>query len=117
MACIPPALRIKKYSSVHRVFVCYIECLCKKALQFNGIYIHNVHSKHRCAWCILVEQSWKDVLRFRKAVHTHSTGLQQEISAAVITVSEETIAAVVRNFRRRLQMVLDADGTHVEHFM
>jgi hypothetical protein len=32
----------------------------------------------------------------------------------VISVSEERLAAVVRNFRRRLQKVLDADGAHIE---
>jgi hypothetical protein len=41
--------------------------------------------------------------------------LRQEISAAVISVSEETLATVVRNFRRRLRMVLDADGAHIEN--
>jgi hypothetical protein len=41
--------------------------------------------------------------------------LQQEISAAVISVSEETLAAVVQNYRRRLQMVLDADSAHIEN--
>jgi hypothetical protein len=41
--------------------------------------------------------------------------LQQEISAAVINVSEETLAAVVQNFRHRLQMVLDANGAHIEN--
>jgi hypothetical protein len=41
--------------------------------------------------------------------------LQQEISAAVISVSEETLGVFVRNFRRRLQMVLDADGAHIEN--
>jgi hypothetical protein len=41
--------------------------------------------------------------------------LQQEISAAVNSVSEETPAAVVRNFRLRLQMVLDADGACTEN--
>jgi hypothetical protein len=40
--------------------------------------------------------------------------LHQEISAAVISVSEETPAAAVLNFRRRLQMVFDADGAHLE---
>jgi hypothetical protein len=40
--------------------------------------------------------------------------LQQEISAAVISVSEEILAAVVQNFRRRLQMVFGADGAHIE---
>jgi hypothetical protein len=49
---------------------------------------------------------------------------QQEISAAVISVSEETScrrakfptsAADVQNFRRRLQMALDADGSHIEN--
>jgi hypothetical protein len=39
---------------------------------------------------------------------------QPEISAAVINVSEETLAAVVQNFRRRLQMVLDGDCAHIE---
>jgi hypothetical protein len=34
--------------------------------------------------------------------------LQQEISAAVISGSEETPAADARDFRRRLQMVLGA---------
>jgi adenine deaminase len=43
--------------------------------------------------------------------------LQQEISAAVISVSEETLAAVLQNYRRRLQMVLDADGAHIENFV
>jgi hypothetical protein len=28
-------------------------------------------------------------------------------------VSEETLAAVVRNFRRQLRMVLNADGAHI----
>jgi hypothetical protein len=43
--------------------------------------------------------------------------LQQEISAAVISVSEETLAAVVRDFRRRLWIVLDADGANIEKFL
>jgi hypothetical protein len=43
--------------------------------------------------------------------------LQQEISAAVISVSEEILVAVLRNFRRRLQMVLDTDGAHTEMFL
>jgi hypothetical protein len=41
--------------------------------------------------------------------------LKQEISAAVISVSEDTLAAVLRNFRCRLQMVLDADGAHIKN--
>jgi hypothetical protein len=41
--------------------------------------------------------------------------LQQEISAAVISVSEGSLAAVVQNCRRRLQMVLDADGAHIKN--
>jgi adenine deaminase len=41
--------------------------------------------------------------------------LQQEILAAVISVSKETLAAVVRNYRRRLQTVLDADGAYIEN--
>jgi hypothetical protein len=45
----------------------------------------------------------------------HTIELQQEISAAVISVSEEILAAVERNFRRRLQMVLDADDAHIKN--
>jgi tRNA A58 N-methylase Trm61 len=41
--------------------------------------------------------------------------IKEESSAAVISVSEETLAAVVRNFRRRLQMVLDADCAYIEN--
>jgi hypothetical protein len=41
--------------------------------------------------------------------------LQQEISASVISVSEETLGAVVRNFRCQLKIVLDADGAHIEN--
>jgi hypothetical protein len=41
--------------------------------------------------------------------------LKQEISAAVISVSEETLIALVRNFRRQLQMVLEADDAHTEN--
>jgi hypothetical protein len=29
--------------------------------------------------------------------------------------SDQRLAAAVRNFRRRLQMVLDADGAHIEN--
>jgi hypothetical protein len=39
--------------------------------------------------------------------------LQYEISVAVISVSEQTPAAVVRHFRRR-QSVLHADGARIE---
>jgi hypothetical protein len=53
---------------------------------------------------------------YKKNPHTIED-LQQDISAAVISVSEETLAAVVRNFRRRLQMVLDADGAHTENVL
>jgi DNA-binding XRE family transcriptional regulator len=42
-------------------------------------------------------------------------GLQQETSAAVISVSEQTLVAFVQNSRRRLQMVLDADVPHIEN--
>jgi hypothetical protein len=41
--------------------------------------------------------------------------LKQEILAAVIRVSEETLAAVVGNFQHWLQMVMDANGTHIEN--
>jgi hypothetical protein len=41
--------------------------------------------------------------------------LQQEISAAVISVSEESLAAVVQNIRRWLQMVLDVDSASTEN--
>jgi hypothetical protein len=40
--------------------------------------------------------------------------LQQGISAAVISISEETPAAIMQNFRRQLQMVLDAHGAHID---
>jgi hypothetical protein len=43
--------------------------------------------------------------------------LQQEISATVICVSGETVAAGLRNFRRWLQMFLDTDGTNIEFFL
>jgi hypothetical protein len=52
----------------------------------------------------------------KKTPHTIEE-LQQEISAAVISVSEEILTAVMRNFRRRLQMVLDADGAHIENVL
>jgi hypothetical protein len=46
----------------------------------------------------------------------HSTEeLKQEISAAVIGVSEETLVALVRNVRCQLQMVMDADGAYTEN--
>jgi homoserine kinase len=41
--------------------------------------------------------------------------IQQEISAAVISGSGATLAAVMRNFRRRLQMLWDTDGAHVKN--
>jgi hypothetical protein len=50
----------------------------------------------------------------KKSLHT-AKELQQEISAAVISISEETLAAVVQNFRCRLQVVLDADDEHIEN--
>jgi hypothetical protein len=43
--------------------------------------------------------------------HT-TTEMQREISAALTRVSEETRAAFVRNFRRRLLTAMDADGTY-----
>jgi uncharacterized iron-regulated protein len=51
---------------------------------------------------------------YKNSLHT-AKELQQEISAAVISISEGTLAAVVQNFRCRLQMVLDADGEHIEN--
>jgi hypothetical protein len=47
----------------------------------------------------------------------HTIELQQEISAAVISISEETLAAVVQNFRHQLQMVLHTDSAHIEMFL
>jgi hypothetical protein len=41
-----------------------------------------------------------------------SKEVQQEILAAVISVSEETLAAVMKNFHHQLQMVLDTNGAH-----
>jgi hypothetical protein len=41
--------------------------------------------------------------------------MQQEISAAVISISEEIPAVFLRNFRHQLQMVLDTDGAHIEN--
>jgi hypothetical protein len=41
--------------------------------------------------------------------------MQQQISTEVIRVSEENLAAVLRNFRRRLHMVLGADGAYIEN--
>jgi hypothetical protein len=59
-------------------------------------------------WCFLKDTVYKNNL------HTIEK-LQQEISAAVISVSEETPAAFVQNFRRRLQKVLDSDGACIEN--
>jgi hypothetical protein len=46
---------------------------------------------------------------------TQSKNLEQEISAAVIIISEETLAAVVQNSHCGLQMFMYADGTHIEN--
>jgi hypothetical protein len=35
--------------------------------------------------------------------------------AAVISVIEETLAEIVQNFLHRLQMVMDANGAHIEN--
>jgi hypothetical protein len=43
--------------------------------------------------------------------------LQQEISPAVISISEEIPAAVVQNFQCWLQMVLGANGEHTENIL
>jgi hypothetical protein len=51
---------------------------------------------------------------YKNNLHTVKE-LQQEISAAVISVSKEYLVAVVRNFQRQMQMVLDASGLHVEN--
>jgi hypothetical protein len=51
---------------------------------------------------------------YKNKLHTVRE-LQQEISAAVISISEETLAAVLQNFQHRLQMVLDIDGVHTEN--
>jgi hypothetical protein len=50
----------------------------------------------------------------QKNLHT-TKELKQEISAAVITVSEETLVALVRNFRRQLKMVMEGDGAYTEN--
>jgi hypothetical protein len=42
--------------------------------------------------------------------------MQKENSAAVISIGKKTLIAVVRNFRRQLQMVFDADGASMESF-
>jgi post-segregation antitoxin (ccd killing protein) len=52
-------------------------------------------------------------IQFTKNVGT-TEELKQEISAAVINVSEETLVALARNFRQ-LQMVMDADGAYTEN--
>jgi hypothetical protein len=41
--------------------------------------------------------------------------LQQAILAALISISEIILAAVIQNFKRSLQMVLDTDYTHNEN--
>jgi hypothetical protein len=51
---------------------------------------------------------------YKNNLHT-TEELQHEISATVISVTEETPARDVRNFRYRLQMVLDTDGAHIEN--
>jgi hypothetical protein len=40
-----------------------------------------------------------------------------EISSALVTFGEETLAAVVRHFGFRLQMVVDAIGAHTENVL
>jgi hypothetical protein len=59
---------------------------------------------------LLIWSSLKDTL-YKNYPHTMEE-LKQEISAAVIGGSEGTLAAVVRNFRHRLQMVIEADGVY-----
>jgi hypothetical protein len=41
--------------------------------------------------------------------------LKQDISATVISVGEETVAAIVRTCLRRLHMALDADSAYIEN--
>jgi hypothetical protein len=57
----------------------------------------------------------KDAI-YKSNPHT-AEELQQEISPGATSVSEETPAAVVRNFRRPLQMVLAADGATLKTFL
>jgi hypothetical protein len=46
----------------------------------------------------------------------HTIGeLKQEMSAAVLSVIEKSPAAVLRNFRRRIQMAMEADDAHIEN--
>jgi hypothetical protein len=40
---------------------------------------------------------------------------KSEISAVVICVNEENLAEDLGNFRRQLEMVIDADGAHIEN--
>jgi hypothetical protein len=51
------------------------------------------------------------MIRFTKTIRTQP---KQQISAEVISFSEQNLAAVVRNFRRRPEMVMDADAAHVD---
>lgn len=39
--------------------------------------------------------------------------MQQQLLSTAVIANEETLTAIVRNLRRRLQMVLDADGGHI----
>jgi hypothetical protein len=39
----------------------------------------------------------------------------QQILATVISISEETVAAVVQNFQHQLQVVLNSDDAHTEN--
>jgi hypothetical protein len=50
--------------------------------------------------------------------HPHTIKeMRQEILAAMIGGSEETLATGVRNFRRRLQMIIDADDVRTENVL
>jgi hypothetical protein len=72
--------------------------------------LHTIEELHQDTSAVMVSCS-EELQQDISAVAVSGTEeLQQGISAVAVHGSEETAAAAVRNFRRRRQMVLDADA-------
>jgi hypothetical protein len=54
-------------------------------------------------------------IKIKEMIHTFQE-LKEEISAAVISINKHTVADVVQNLQRLLQLVLDANGVHSETY-
>jgi hypothetical protein len=50
----------------------------------------------------------------RNNLHTIQE-LKQYTLAAMISIIEETLAQIVKNFQHHLQMVMDTNGAHIEN--